>query len=75
MTKLELYRRLRGWKQIELAKAADLDKTTVCQTERRIRQPYPRARRQMAAALGVDERELFSPDGWPIEVSQDIMAR
>lgn len=68
MTKLELYRRMAGLSQLELARRIGINATAIVQVERGDRKPWPKLRRGIAEALGYPEEELFAPDGWPLQV-------
>ena len=68
MTRVELYRRMAGLTQTELAKRIGIAAPAIVQVERGHRKPWPKIRRDIAEALGYPEEELFAPDGWPLQV-------
>lgn len=57
-TPVEIARRQRRWRQVDLAKIAGLSRSTVAQTERGLI-PSRDTQAKLSAALAMDEADLF----------------
>jgi transcriptional regulator with XRE-family HTH domain len=60
---VRVHRVERGWSQVKLARIAELPGPALSAIEREQLAPWPKARRSLAAALGVDEAVLFPAEG------------
>lgn len=76
MTKIEFVRRQKGLTQVGLAKLIGVSGPVIVQVERGYRKPWPKIRKGIAEALGYPEEELFTPDGWPLQVElEEVMGK
>lgn len=75
MTRIEFLRREQNMTQRALAEKISNWACNIAQIERGHRKPWPRIRKDIAEALGVDEQDLFDRAGYPLEVQWEIPAR
>ena len=75
MTIAELERRLQGKTHKNISDTYGGNPCDISQIERGHRKPWPKLRKAIAAALNVDERDLFEEDGTPLLVDRQLPRR